>query len=116
MSKQAILDSVVEGILKKDLPQINPGDTARVHVKVREAGKERIQIFEGVVIAHQNGGIATTICVRKISGGIGVERIFPIHSPNVAKIEVTRRGLVRRAKLYYLRDKVGKDARIKEKR
>jgi large subunit ribosomal protein L19 len=116
MSKQAILDSVVEGIKKLDLPPINPGDTARVHVKVREGGKERIQIFEGIVIAHKNGGVAETITVRKISGGIGVERTFPIHSPNVAKIEVIRRGLVRRAKLYYLRDKVGKDARIKEKR
>ncbi len=116
MSKQAILDSVVEGIKKSDLPKINPGDTAKVHVKVREAGKERIQLFEGVVIAHKHGGIAETITVRKISGGIGVERTFPVHSPNVAKIEVTRRGLVRRAKLYYLRDKVGKDARIKEKR
>jgi len=116
MAKQTILESVVEDIKKSDLPEINPGDTARVHVKVREAGKERIQIFEGVVIAHRNGGIATNITVRKISGGVGVERTFPIHSPNVAKIEITRRGAVRRAKLYYLRDKVGKEARIKEKR
>lgn len=116
MSKSAILDSVVQSCLKTDLPDINAGDTVRAHVKVREAGKERIQIFEGTCIAVKNGGISETVTLRKISNGIGVERTFPLHSPNVAKFEVTRRGKVRRAKLYYLRTKVGKDARIKEKR
>lgn len=116
MSKQAILESVVAEYKKTDLPKISPGDTVRAHVKVREAGKERIQVFEGVVIACRNGGIAENVTLRKISNGVGVERTFPIHSPNVAKFEVIRRGKVRRAKLYYLRDKVGKEARIKERR
>jgi large subunit ribosomal protein L19 len=116
MSKAAILQSVVAPCLKTDLPEIRPGDTVRAHVKVREAGKERIQIFEGVVIALKHGGIAETVTLRKISNGVGVERTFPLHSPNVAKFEVVRRGLVRRAKLYYLREKVGKEARIKERR
>jgi large subunit ribosomal protein L19 len=116
MSKAAILDSIAEDYKKKDLPEMRAGDTLRAHVKVREAGKERIQIFEGTVIAVKNGGIAKNVTLRKISNGIGVERTFPLHSPNVAKFEVVRRGVVRRAKLYYLRDKVGKDARIKERR
>jgi large subunit ribosomal protein L19 len=116
MSKAAILESVVQDCKKSDLPKINPGDTVRVSVKVREAGKERIQIFEGVVIAIKHGGIAETITVRKISNSVGVERTFPLHSPNVAKFDVIRRGKVRRAKLYYLRTKVGKEARIKERR
>jgi large subunit ribosomal protein L19 len=116
MSKSAILESVVQSCKKDDLPKIWPGDTVRAHVKVREAGKERIQVYEGIVIAVKGGGIGETITVRKISNGVGVERTFPIHSPNVAKFDVIRRGRVRRAKLYYLRDKVGKDARIKERR
>jgi large subunit ribosomal protein L19 len=116
MGKQAILDSVVLDVKKTDLPKIWPGDTVRASVKVREGGKERIQLFEGVCIAVKHGGIAETITLRKISNGIGVERTFPVHSPNVAKFEVVRRGKVRRAKLYYLREKVGKDARIKERR
>ncbi|HWD40087.1 MAG TPA: 50S ribosomal protein L19 [Fimbriimonas sp.] len=116
MSKAAILDSVTQDLKKTDLPQIWPGDTVRASVKVREAGKERIQIFEGNCIAIKGGGISTTITLRKISNGVGVERTFPVHSPNIAKFEVVRRGKVRRAKLYYLRDKVGKDARIKERR
>lgn len=116
MSKAAILESVVKDLLKTDLPKIWPGDTVKAHVKVREAGKERIQMYEGVVIACKNGGIAETITVRKMSSGVAVERTFPLHSPNIAKFEVLRRGKVRRAKLYYLRDKVGKDARIKERR
>ena len=116
MSKAAILESVVQDLKKTDLPKIVPGDTVRCHVKVREAGKERIQIFEGLCIAVKHGGIAETITLRKISNGIGVERTFPIHSPNVAKFEVLRHGVVRRAKLYYLREKVGKDARIRERR
>ena len=116
MSKAAILDSVTQDLRKTDLPEIRPGDTVRAHVKVREAGKERIQLFEGVCIAVKNGGVAETITLRKISSGVGVERTFPLHSPNVAKFEVVRKGAVRRAKLYYLREKVGKDARIKERR
>jgi len=114
MSKAAILESV--STKKTDLPEIRPGDTVRAHVKVREAGKERIQVFEGICIAVKNGGIAKTITLRKISSGVGVERTFPLHSPNVAKFDVIRKGDVRRAKLYYLREKVGKDARIKERR
>ena len=116
MSKSAILESVVQDSMKSDLPEIHPGDTVRAHVKVREAGKERIQIYEGTCIAVKHGGVAETVTLRKISNGVGVERTFPLHSPNVAKFEVTRRGDVRRAKLYYLRYKVGKEARIKEKR
>lgn len=116
MSKAAILESVVQDSKKSDLPEIHPGDTVRAHVKVREAGKERIQLYEGVCLAVKHGGVAETITLRKISNGVGVERTFPLHSPNVAKFEVTRRGDVRRAKLYYLRTKVGKEARIKEKR
>jgi large subunit ribosomal protein L19 len=116
MSKAAILESIAQPYKKTDLPKIWPGDTVRASVKVREAGKERIQLFEGVCIAVKHGGIAETVTLRKISNGVGVERTFPLHSPNVAKFEVTRRGKVRRAKLYYLRDKVGKDARIKERR
>ncbi len=116
MSKAAILSSVAQGNLKTDLPAIRPGDTVRAHVKVREGGKERIQVFEGLVIACKNGGVAENVTIRKISNGVGVERTFPVHSPNVAKFEVIRHGIVRRAKLYYLRDKVGKDARIRERR
>lgn len=116
MSKQAILQTVAQSHLKNDLPDIRPGDTVRAHVKVREGGKERIQVFEGIAIAVRNGGIAQNVTLRKMSGGIGVERTLPLHSPNVEKFEVIRRGRVRRAKLYYLRDKVGKAARIAEKR
>lgn len=115
-NKGAILESVVAGNLKSDLPEFRPGDTVRAHVKVREAGKERIQIFEGLCISIKHGGISKTIMLRKISNGIGVERTFPVHSPNVAKFEVIRHGRVRRAKLYYIRDKVGKAARIRERR
>jgi len=116
MSKQAILNSVVAEQLRSDLPDIRPGDTVRAHVKVREGGKERIQIFEGVCLGCRGGGISTSVILRKMSSAIGVERTFPLHSPNILKFEVIRRGDVRRAKLYYLRDKVGKEARIKEKR
>lgn len=116
MSKQAILDSIVQDNLKTDVPVVRAGDTIRAHVKVREAGKERIQIYEGMCIAVKNGGIAKTITLRKVSNGVGVERTFPVHSPNIAKLEVIRHGMVRRAKLYYLRSKVGKDARIRERR
>jgi large subunit ribosomal protein L19 len=116
MNKGAILTSVAAPQLKQDVPAFRPGDTVRAHVKVREGGKERIQIFEGVCIAVKHGGIAKTITLRKISNSIGVERTFPVHSPNVAKFEVVRHGVVRRAKLYYLREKVGKAARIRERR
>ncbi|GMV88254.1 MAG: 50S ribosomal protein L19 [Chthonomonas sp.] len=116
MSKAAILESVVKDLIKTDLPAFRPGDTVIVHVKVREGGKERIQKFEGTIIAIKHGGIAETITVRKIASGVGVERTFPVHSPNVAKFEITRHSKVRRAKLYFLRDKVGKKARLKELR
>lgn len=116
MSKDAILRSVAEPNIKSDLPDFQPGDTVRAHVKVREAGKERLQVFEGLCIAVKNGGISKSIVLRKISNGVGVERSFPVHSPNFAKFEIIRRGVVRRAKLYYLRDKVGKAARIRERR
>jgi large subunit ribosomal protein L19 len=102
--------------LKSDVPAFAPGDSVKVHVKVREGEKERIQLFAGVVIARKGGGIRETFAVRKISGGIGVERVFPLHSPIIDKIEVERRGKVRRAKLYYLRERKGKAARIDEKR
>ena len=110
-----LIDLVEQEQLKKDLPAFGPGDTVRVHLKVVEGERERIQVFEGVVIARANGGLRETFTVRKISGGIGVERIFPLHSPMIAKIEVVRRGRVRRAKLYYLRERSGKAARIRER-
>lgn len=116
MSKQAILDSVAKDHIKGDRPDIRVGDVVRAHVKVREGGKERIQVFEGLVIAARNGGVAKNITVRKVASGVGVERTFPIHSPNIEKFEVLRHGKVRRAKLFYLRDKVGKAGRIEEKR
>ena len=101
---------------KTDLPAFAPGDAVRVHVKVREGEKERIQVFAGVVIARRGGGSRETFTVRKVSSGIGVERVFPLHSPVVDRIEVERKGSVRRAKLYYLRGRKGKAARIDEKR
>jgi large subunit ribosomal protein L19 len=102
--------------LRTDLPDFSPGDTIKVMVRVREGDKERLQAFEGTVLAKKGGGINETFTVRKISAGVGVERIFPLHSPTVGSIEVVRKGLVRRAKLYYLRNVTGKAARIKEKR
>jgi large subunit ribosomal protein L19 len=102
--------------LRADLPPFSPGDTVKVHVKVREGEKERIQVFQGLVISRRGGGIRQSFTVRKVSQGIGVERTFPLHSPVLEKIEVERHGLVRRAKLYYLRDRRGKAARIAEKR
>lgn len=102
--------------LKKDLPNISPGNTVRVHQKIKEKDKERLQAFEGVVLARKHGkGISATITVRKVISGIGVEKIFPIHSPSIEKIEVLKRGKVRRAKLYYLRTAKGKKARLKKK-
>ncbi len=102
--------------LRTDLPEFRPGDTVKVHVKVAEGDKERIQVFQGVVIARRGGGSRETFTVRKISGGVGVERVFPLHAPVLDTIEVVRRGRVRRAKLYYLRDLRGKAARIEERR
>ena len=107
---------VEKPMLKSDVPRFAPGDSVRVHVKVREGEKERIQVFAGVVIARRGGGSRETFTVRKISSGIGVERIFPLHSPVIDRIEVERQGSVRRAKLYYLRGRKGKAARILEKR
>jgi large subunit ribosomal protein L19 len=111
-----MLLEVEKPTLKTDIPTFAPGDSVRVHVKVREGEKERIQVFAGVVIARRGGGARETFTVRKISSGIGVERIFPLHSPVVDRIEVERKGSVRRAKLYYLRGRKGKAARIGEKR
>ena len=111
---QKLLESVVQDQLRTDLPEFKAGDTVKVHVKVVEGSRERIQIFEGVVIRRRGGGISETFTVRKISYGVGVERTSPLHSPRVDKIEVVRRGKVRRAKLYYLRNLRGKAARIKE--
>ncbi|MDQ0417346.1 MULTISPECIES: 50S ribosomal protein L19 [Thermoactinomycetaceae] len=109
-----ILKSVSESQIRQDIPLFRAGDTLKVHVKVKEGQRERIQLFEGVVIQRRGGGISETFTVRKISYGVGVERTFPIHSPRIDKIEVLRRGKVRRAKLFYLRSLRGKKARIKE--
>src|SRR5215213_4604799 len=111
-----VLDQVENVYLRSGMPDVAPGDTVRVHVKVKEGDKERIQIFQGVIIARRGGGTRETFTARKVSGGVGVERVFPLHSPSIDRIEVVRRGRVRRAKLYYLRDLQGKAARIKERR
>jgi len=103
-------------MLRQDIPDFQPGDTVQVHVKVREGNKQRIQVFQGLVIGRKNGSNHETFTVRKISEGVGVERIFPLHSPIIEKIAVVRKGRVRRAKLYYIREKIGKAARIREKR
>ncbi|HIZ82900.1 MAG TPA: 50S ribosomal protein L19 [Firmicutes bacterium] len=109
-----ILQQLTAGQLKEDAPKINIGETVRVHVKIREGERERIQVFEGTIIARNNSGIAETFTVRRVSYGVGVERVFPVHSPNVAKVETVRKGKIRRSKLYYLRDRVGKAAKVKE--
>ncbi len=109
-----LIQEITREQLRTDLPAFRPGDTLKVHVKVKEGNRERIQLFEGVVIMRRGGGISETFTVRKISYGVGVERTFPLHSPKVDKIEVARRGKVRRAKLYYLRSLRGKAARIQE--
>ena len=111
-----IIDKIEREGMRKDVPDFEPGDTVRVHVKIVEGDKERIQVFEGTVIGRQGGGLRERFRVRKVSYGVGVERIFPVHSPRVDKIEVTRKGRVRRAKLYYLRDRMGKAAQVKERR
>jgi large subunit ribosomal protein L19 len=113
MQKTDIIESEY---LRDDIPDFRPGDTVKVHVRVVEGNRERIQIFQGVVISRKGGGVRETFTVRKVSFGIGVERTFPLHSPIISKIEVMTLGKVRRAKLYYLRDRVGKAAKVKEKR
>ena len=110
------IDLIETARLRTDLPEFRPGDTVKVHVRVVEAGRERIQVFQGVVIRRQGGGLQETFTVRKISFGVGVERPFPLHSPSIGKLEVVSRGHVRRAKLYYLRERRGKKARIRERR
>ena len=110
------LDALDAESLRSDIPDFRPGDTLKVHVRVVEGSRERVQVFQGVVIRRQGGGVRETFTVRKVSFGVGVERTFPVHTPIIAKIEVVTRGDVRRAKLYYLRDLRGKAAKIKEKR
>ncbi len=109
------LKNLVESQIKTDMPEVPIGATVKVHVKIREGEKERIQVYEGIVIAKNNSGISETITVRRVAYGCGIERVFPIHSPNVAKIEVVMEGVARRSKLYYLRDRVGKAAKLKQK-
>ncbi|MGI6382163.1 MAG: 50S ribosomal protein L19 [Tissierellaceae bacterium] len=111
-----IIKMIEDEQLRKDIPEFNVGDTVQVHYKVIEGSRERIQVFEGTVIKRQGGGVAETFTVRRLSYGVGVERTFPINSPRIDKIVVTRRGRVRRAKLYYLRQRQGKAAKVKEKR
>ena len=111
-----IIEVLEKEQLRSDIPEFAPGDTVRVHARIVEGTRERIQVFEGVVIARQGSGVRETFTVRRIASGVGVERLFPVHSPRIAQIEVTRRGIVRRAKLYYLRGLTGKAARIREKR
>ena len=110
-----IIESLTSDLIRTDLPELNIGDTIKVHVKIKEGNRERIQVFEGTVITKKHGGIQETFTVRRFSYGVGVERTFPVNSPKIAKIEVVRKGKVRRAKLYYLRDRVGKATRVKEK-
>ena len=110
-----IIESLTNDQIRTDLPEFNIGDTIKVHVKIKEGEKERIQVFEGTVIAKKHGGIQETFTVRRLSYGVGVERTFPVNSPKIDKIDIVRRGKVRRAKLYYLRDRVGKATRVKEK-
>ena len=108
------LKLMAEGCIKEANPAIRVGDVVKVHVKIREGERERIQVFEGTVIARKGSGVSETFTVRRLSYGVGVERVFPLHSPNVAKVELVRHGRVRRSKLYYLRDRVGKAAKVKE--
>ena len=110
-----VLSSVVQDYLKTDIPAFNVGDTVKVHVKIKEGNRERIQIFEGFVLKRQGGGIGETFTVRRIASGVGVEKTFPVHSPLVEKIEVVRRGRIRRARLHYMRERTGKSAKIKSR-
>lgn len=108
------LKVITEGMIKEDKPEIKIGDVVKVHVKIVEGSRERIQVFEGTVIAMKGSGVSETFTVRRVSYGVGIERVFPLNSPNVAKVDVVRHGRVRRSKLYYLRDRVGKAAKVKE--
>ena len=110
-----LMKALTSQYMKQELPEVQVGDTVRVHVKIKEGSRERIQIFEGTVIAKKHGGINETITVRRISYGVGCEKVFPVHSPTIVSVETVRRGKVRRAKLYYLRGRVGKAAKIAEK-
>jgi len=116
MSTQQILESVAQEQLKKDMPRLDVGDTINVHTRIIEGDKERIQVYQGVLIARRGRGINETITVRRIVDGQGVERVFPVHSPRIAKFEVVRHGDVRRSKLYYLRERVGKSRRLRDRR
>ena len=107
--------NLTAGMMKEEVPVIEIGSTVRVHVKIREGDKERIQLFEGTIIARKGSGVSETFTVRRVSYGVGVERVFPVNSPNVADVKIVRYGKVRRAKLYYLRDRVGKASKVKEK-
>lgn len=111
-----VIRAIEKEQMRKDIPQFNVGDTVRVYVKVIEGSRERLQAFEGTVIQKRHGGIRETFTVRRVSYGVGVERVFPVHSPKIDRIEVIRRGKVRRAKLFYLRDRVGKASKVKERR
>ena len=110
-----LMKALTSQYMKNELPEMNIGDTVRVHVKIKEGSRERIQVFEGTIIAKKHGGIEETITVRRISYGVGCEKVFPVHAPNVVNVETVRHGKVRRAKLYYLRDRMGKAAKVKDK-
>ena len=110
-----LMKALTSQYMKEELPQMNVGDTVRVHVKIKEGARERVQVFEGTIIARKHGGIEASITVRRLSYGVGCEKVFPVHSPNIVKVETVRRGKVRRAKLYYLRNRLGKAAKVKER-
>ncbi len=110
-----LMKALTSQYMKEELPQMNVGDTVRVHVKIKEGARERVQVFEGTIIARKHGGIEESITVRRLSYGVGCEKVFPVHSPSIVKFETVRRGKVRRAKLYYLRNRLGKAAKVKEK-
>ena len=110
-----LMKALTSQYMKEELPQMNVGDTVRVHVKIKEGARERVQVFEGTIIARKHGGIEESITVRRLSYGVGCEKVFPVHSPSIVKVETVRRGKGRRAKLYYLRNRLGKAAKVKEK-
>ena len=110
-----LMKALTSQYMKEELPQMNVGDTGRVHVTIKEGARERVQVFEGTIIARKHGGIEESITVRRLSYGVGCEKVFPVHSPNIVKVETVRRGKVRRAKLYYLRNRLGKAAKVKER-
>ena len=110
-----LMKALTSQYMKEELPEMNVGDTVRVHVKIKEGARERVQAFEGTIIARKHGGIEESITVRRLSYGVGCEKVFPVHSPNIVKVETVRRGKVRRAKLYYLRNRLGKAAKVREK-